>query len=76
MDYCRIYVVAHKKFDMPKNQLYVPIQVGDGEDLFAFNGVRDNAGDNIAEKNANYCELTAIYWIWKNIKDITINEQI
>lgn len=71
MDYCRIYVVAHKKFDMPKNQLYVPIQVGDGEDLFAFNGVRDNAGDNIAEKNANYCELTAIYWIWKNIKDIT-----
>ncbi|MBE5834348.1 MAG: DUF4422 domain-containing protein [Butyrivibrio sp.] len=29
--------------------------------------IKDNSGDNISEKNCNYSEMTALYWIWKHV---------
>lgn len=63
-----ICVAAHKKFDnssrLPEG--YVPLQVGsEGKPELGFE--RDNTGDNISHKNGSYCELTGLYWMWKNV---------
>lgn len=59
----KIYVVAHKKSVFPSNSIYIPIQVGAGGQ---FLDIRDNCGNNISYKNPTFCELTALYWVWKN----------
>lgn len=68
----KILVAAHKDYVMPANQeLYMPIHVGTAlhpEVKLSFQG--DDTGDNISLKNAHYNELTALYWGWKNLKDI------
>ncbi len=61
----RIYIMTHKKCNLPKEEGYYPLQVGAAlHDELQYE--KDNTGDNISEKNSSYCELTGIYWIWKN----------
>lgn len=72
MEKLKILVVCHKadpyiKTDPP----YLPIHAGAAlhPDLnLGFQ--KDNEDDNISEKNPRWCELTALYWGWKNIKDV------
>jgi hypothetical protein len=49
---------------------YLPIEVGAGlkKNKIEIGYLKDNEGDNISTKNPNYCELTALYWAWKNLK--------
>ena len=51
---------------MPDDSVYMPIQVGAAlhPDL---GYTPDNIGENISAKNLNYCELTALFWAWKNL---------
>lgn len=62
----KIYVVTHKDYEMPKNNLYQPISVGPNKDKLKIATIRDDIGENISKKNDQYSELTALYWIWKN----------
>ncbi|MBN1469910.1 MAG: DUF4422 domain-containing protein [Fusobacteriaceae bacterium] len=65
----KIFIATHKKFDVPKSKYHVPLHVGrEGKEDLGYLG--DNTGDNISLKNPNYCELTGLYWIWKNVIDI------
>ena len=57
-----IYIVTHKRGELPKLQGYRAIQVGGAADDFA-GCLRDDTGDSIADKNPYYCELTAMYWV-------------
>ncbi len=63
----RIYVITHKNVSMPEEEGYIPLQVGASvNEPLPYEG--DNTGDNISDKNSSYCELTGMYWIWKNVK--------
>lgn len=62
----KILVATHKKYWMPEDTVYMPIHVGrENKDDLGYIG--DNTGDNISVKNSNYCELTGLYWAWKNL---------
>lgn len=62
----KLITATHKPYRMPEDEMYVPVQAGAaGKDSIGY--LRDDTGDNISEKNKHYCELTALYWAWKNL---------
>ena len=64
----KILIATHKKYQMPKYESYLPIHVGkELKKDFEFGYVGDNTGENISSKNPYFCELTALYWAWKNL---------
>jgi len=80
----RIYVVGHKAGMIPVEGACCPIHVGRagyvrrmmaeggkglGPDDPMADMIGDDTGENISLKNPQYCEMTAHYWIWKNVHD-------
>ena len=61
-----VIVATHKEYKMPKDSLYLPVHVGaEGKKDIGY--TKDNTGDNISTKNPFFCELTGLYWAWKNL---------
>lgn len=61
-----VIVATHKKYSMPKDKMYLPLHVGaEGKEKLEFKS--DNTGKNISLKNPYFCELTGLYWAWKNL---------
>ncbi len=70
----KIIITTHKQYRMPTDPMYIPLYVGadlgrepDG-DHKDFGYAKDNTGDNISCLNASFCELTGLYWAWKNLE--------
>lgn len=64
-------VAAHKPYPIPEDSCYLPIHVGKAlhPEVASEMGPRfvgDDTGDSISSLNATYCELTALYWLWRN----------
>lgn len=60
-----MYVVTHKECNVKLKNPYIFLQVGAAlHPLLGY--LADNVGDNISQKNENFCGLAGFYWIWKN----------
>ena len=61
-----IMVATHKNYDFPQDDGYLPLHVGAAIASEKMPFTRDDSGDNISALNNYFCELTGLYWLWKN----------
>lgn len=84
----KIIVATHKNYAFPQDDMYLPLFVGskgkedvlnlgsiyldENDHVYGDTIMRDDINENISEKNPYYCELTGLYWAWKNLKDADV----
>ncbi len=71
MQKIKVFVATVKPLNIQLPTRYIPIQCGSANNQ-EMGYLRDDQGRNISKKNPNYCELTAVFYIWKNIKNTDI----
>ena len=82
---CKILVCYHKPSKLFESEFFVPINAGralldekiknnelspSDKEWLLNNTIGDNYGDNISILNKSFCELTAVYWAWKNYEKL------
>lgn len=65
-------VATHKHAPMPQDSLYLPVHVGHARSNLELDYQPDDSGENISSLNPSFCELTALYWAWKNLPDVDL----
>ena len=73
MEKLRLYVSVYKAQVQSSLQFTVPVSAGAalyGGDIVPMD-VRDDTGENISDRNPQYCELTVQYWAWKQLRHQT-----
>ena len=64
----KLLVCIHKAGTFLNDRHYMPVQVGKALSTADLHVQGDDTGENISRKNPYYCELTALYWAWKNLE--------
>ena len=64
----KILIAHHKPGMVIKSGMYLPLHVGKTISKYKLDIQGDDTGDNISKLNPIFCEMTAVYWGWKNIK--------
>jgi len=59
-------VAAHKDYTFPSDLGYLPVQVGRANSAQPLWFQGDDDGVNISALNQSFCELTGLYWMWRN----------
>lgn len=67
---CTCQSIYDKKLqtEVVREKYVKPIHVGKALSDVSLVSLVDNTGENISDKNRIYSELTATYWLWKNVK--------
>lgn len=66
----KVIIASHKQYTMPADKIYLPVYVGaelKEPESVPEGFVPDNTGENISALNPCFCELTGLYWAWKNL---------
>ncbi|MCH4183711.1 MAG: DUF4422 domain-containing protein [Prevotella sp.] len=66
----KILVCCHKPDQFISDDVYMPIQVGKAISKYNLGIQGDDTGENISAENPHFCELTGLYWAWKNMKPV------
>ena len=63
----KILISYREKHHLIRSEVLTPIQTGCAlTDEHFPHMLRDDVGENISARNDSYCELSALYWAWKN----------
>lgn len=64
----KVLIATTKEYRFPEDPMYMPIQGGSVMHDHIPGMTSDDTGDNISNKNKSFCELTGLYWGWKNLE--------
>lgn len=67
----KVLITYKDRHTILESDVFIPVQTGRAvsDDIFG-EMIGDDTGKNISGLNPNFCELTAIYWAWKNYDKI------